>query len=224
MKLKLLFFYSFVLFTSLTQAQRSLSKEEILKEMIKNGDVKNTSGDSAISALYHLKVVNLKAGLEKLRERGVDTFACWVETYPGIVARDSCGAPFVKKAYILWAYGGSFFAKRLINNCEFEETTTAFASELFDYYKQNSRIINQEYVMPLVYSGEIRKDSSFRYEGAIVFHETQYYLYLQSGSVSKLINVAKSFFTDEKSIFYKDNLNAKWFRLFNKAKEVLKSL
>jgi hypothetical protein len=173
-----------------SSAKKNLRKQEILSQ-IKNKDL-----DSAI---------------KNFKSESIDTFIFFKVEPIGIIKKNN--SPNYR-CYLFWQSNGEFFTQ------EFTDKTTSKSilidkSPLMSFFIENNNKLTNDFIMPPIYSAK-KAGTKIEYESAIQFHENNYTVLFEIGKKSNSIQFGQSYFIDEKSLFYLDNISTfsfHWFKI-----------
>ncbi len=186
------------IYTNWTNSNKSITKQEILS-LIKNKDF-----DSAI---------------KNLTRTNIDTFVFFKIASIGAINKNDLPN---YRCYLFWQSNGKFFAQQFTDKM----TSRSFLideSPLMSFFIENNNKLKRDYIMPPIYSAK-REGTKIEYESAIQFHENNYIVFCQLGKKFKSIQFGQSYFKDEKSLFYLDNISTFSFHWFTIAEAEIKIL
>ena len=182
-----------------SDSNKSITKQEILSL------IKNKYFDSAI---------------KNLTRENIDTFVFFKIASIGAIKKNDLPN---YRCYLFWQSNGKFFAQQFTDKM----TSRNFLideSPLMSFFIENNNKLKGDYIMPPIYSAK-RVGTKIEYESAIQFHESNYIVFCQLGKKIKSIQFGQSYFKDEKSLFYLDNISTfsfHWFTIAEAEINILK--
>jgi hypothetical protein len=225
---KILLSFFIIFFFSLTslKAQKILNEQEIFNEWLsQEGVLKISKQQGFIDFINFDTSLNMKiyTALENLHQLQIDTLGFFISAYPGFIAKDSCdkGRNYPVKTFIFWQYKGNYFFKLIRNICDFNPQQSDSISIFFDFYKNNLKQISTEYIMPVIFKGEIDCTGNFTYEYSESFHQPEFFLFCQIGKDFKFLKFTQDDLTNKENIFYEYNINSKSYLWFNKINTIV---
>lgn len=214
------FVTSFLFYFNNLEAQKSLDKKEIFDNWVSAEAVINLSRHDGLSKILRFDTIlnnRIYNELNWLQQLRVDTIGFFISTSPGYSNKDTCmNIPYPSKIYIFWQSKGEYFLKRLSTKCDYGYRRIDTLASIFRYYSENLEQINEEYIMPVIYKGEITSDGKFVYSGSTSFHDPHFTIYCQLKDNVKYLNFSEYSYTNKGSIFYKDNIMSKSYYWFSK--------
>jgi hypothetical protein len=181
-----------------SSVKKTLTKQEILAQ------IKNKDFDSAIN---------------NLKSENIDTFIFFKIASIGTIKKNN--SPNYR-CYLFWQSNGKFFAQEFTDKIT-SKSILIDKSPLMSFFIENNKKLTNDYIMPPIYSAK-KTGSKIEYESGIQFHEKNYTLLFQIGNNSNSIQFGQSYFLDEKSLFYLDNISTASFHLFKIAEAEIKIL
>jgi len=192
------------IYTNWTDSNKSITEKEVLSNTTQQTLSRNKDFDSAI---------------KKLLKENIDTFCFFKIFLIGNLKKNNLSN---YEYYLFWLYNGKFFVQKFTEKMASEKLIID-ESHLINFYIENEERMKQDYIMPPIYSGK-RKGTKIEYESAIQFHEKNYIVFCQLGKKFKSIQLGQSYFKDEKSLFYLDNISTFSFHWFTIAEAEVKLL
>jgi hypothetical protein len=212
-------------------AQTKMSKKQVLK--ILNEEKLSVSGkDSLLSNfIFSDSLLKRKFSFEikKLKDPVIDTFGIFQISFPGFAGgtNDSCNSGiYPSNNYLFWISGNKTFYKILTGRCEFENRESSRLT-FFNYYLKNSKEINSENILPVIFGREISLKNEVVFSVSDTDHEPKYKIYIQTGNNFRFFRFSESDLTNKKSLFYYDNVNSKLYKfvfLFKKEFNIITEL
>lgn len=193
------------IYTNWTNSNKSITEKEILSNATQQTLNKNKDFDSAIKNLTREKI---------------DTFVFFKIVSIGAIKKNDLPN---YKYYLFWQSNGNFFAQQFTDKM----TSRGFLideSPLMSFFIANNNKLTGDYIMPPIYSAK-KVGTKIEYESAIQFHENNYTIFCKLGKKINSIEFGQSYFEDEKSLFYLDNISTfsfHWFKIVEAEVNVLK--
>ena len=192
------------IYTNWTNSNKSITEKEILSNATQQTLSKNKDVDSAI---------------KNLARENIDTFVFLKITPIGTIKKKDLPN---YRCYLFWQSNGKFFAQ------QFTDKMTSLSilidgSPLMSFFIENNDKLKDDYIMPPIYSAK-KVGAKIEYESGIQFHDDNYIIFCQLGKNLKSIQFGQSYFNDEKSLFYLDNISTFSFHLFTIAEAEIKLL
>ena len=214
-----LIIFSFFYFNSL-EAQTALDKKEIFNNWVSTEGVLSLSKHDGLNKFIRFdtslnnRICNT---LDRLQKSKIDTLGFFVSSYPGSISKDTCKLGFYPSdIYIFWQSEGKCYLERLTNKCGYGFKRIDSLAGIFRYYRENLAKINAEYIMPVIYKGEINSKGNFTYSGSINSHEQSFIIFCQLKNNIKFLSFSSDAWTNKENIFYNDNLKSKSYAWFVK--------
>lgn len=212
MKIYIILISSFFLISISASGQRKLTKEEILqyfktthfKKHLSKDSIKLTWSDELnIKIIYHI---------DSLKKSGVDSLIVYSVSYPGYVFRkDSCTSNYGTSAFLITKKHGKVTIEEFKGRC-YSLIYSDKGKELFSFYDIHYSQLNEEIIMPIIYSGQTNDKGGITHTMSNSFHEPKYSLYYDIGASYSSLTFGESDLNDRESLFYNYNLNSAVFR------------
>lgn len=192
------------IYTNWTNSNKSITEKEILSNATQQTLSKNKEFDSTIKNLI---------------KENIDTFVFFKIASIGTIKKNDLPN---YRCYLFWQSNGKFFAQ------QFTDKTTSLSiliddSPLMSFFIENNDKLKDDYIMPPIYSAK-KVGAKIEYESGIQFHDDNYIVFWQLGKKLKSIQFGRSYFKDEKSLFYLDNISTFSFHWFTIAEAEIKTL
>ena len=200
----------FLMCLAYTGYSQVLTKREIRNEWLKSNNP--TTKDSILLRILNKESVykkDLINTIKELKENNVDTLGLFRFFTLGNTKKTYTGGGGL---YLVWQSKDQYYVKRYTNEPVGKKSSLE-RSYFIDFFKQEYNVIRYDYLLPPIYSGK-RVGGAVEYDGQIVMHDKYYTIFCQLGEKFKVIEFGNSYVSDEKSLFYLDNVSAfsyHWF-------------
>ena len=199
--------------------QRTLTKEEIIADWKTSNELKHIQKDSIVVAGNSKVNILVHHILDSLQNEKIDSVIVYSIAYPGYSGKLSCISGYYPiETYIIWKSNNETNFEKLEGECRFQKIKVK-STALFDFYKTNKLVIENDFFMPIIYGGQIIDSNKTRISVSFTNHEPKYSLYYTIGQSYKIFDLTESDLTDKKSLFHFDNLGLatyRWWKLIAK--------
>jgi len=180
-----------------------MTKQEIYTEWVNA----NKWANEAINIQTALKQdsiasENSKVAINDLRRNNIDTFAFIKLVTVGFTKKKD---DTNYEMYLFWLSRGKYFVQ-LFTHTTKSRVLEIPESHFINFYWKNHATIKNDHIIPPIYSGK-RESAEIQYEGRLLIHEKEYTIACQLGNNFKLLRFGQSYFKDEKSLFFLDNIS-----------------
>jgi hypothetical protein len=202
------------------EAQKQLNKTEIFNYWVSSKGVLSLTQEEGLNKFlrFDSNLYNqIKGTLFNLQNLGIDKLGVFAYSKPGMITNDTCEKSiYPTEIYIFYEAQKRGYFKRVTNNCEYQPIRLDSVIIIFEYFEKNFFKIENEYIMPVTYGGEINTKGNFSYKGSTSPHEPQFIIFCKSKEKVKFLNFSSADYKTKESIFFADNLNSQSYVLFSK--------
>jgi hypothetical protein len=219
MKVTVILIPFFLLVSLIASGQRNLTKEEILQDYKTTHFKKHLSKDSIKLTWSDELNTKIIYHIDSLKKAGVDSLIVYSVSYPGYAFRiDSCASKYGTSAYLIWKRQGKVLIEKFKGKC-YSVFDNDKSQDIFTFYDTHHSQLNEEIIMPIIYSGQTSDKNGITYTTSMSFHEPKYSLYYDINTSYNSLTFGESELEDKKSLFYNYNLNLAvfhWWTLITK--------
>ena len=160
----------------------------------------------ASDSLLHDQTVQL---IDSLHLIDIDSIVIYTVSYPGYYSNDSCvSGSYPVTSFVIWMLNTNTYCKKLKGKC-ISNTIKIDSSKIFDFIKNNYSILTREIFMPVIYEAVQKRKNNIKYSMRMIDHEPKYSISYILNNIYENKEFTEIEISDNKSLFYKDNLNLK---------------
>ena len=219
MKVTVILIPFFLLVSLFASGQRNITREEILHNYKTTHFKKQLSKDSIKFIWSDELYTRIIYHIDSLKKSGVDSLIVYSVSYPGYAFKiDSCASKYGTSAYLIWKKQGKVTIEKLKGQC-YSLINNDKSQDIFTFYETHHSQLNEEIIMPIIYSGQTNDKNGITYTVSMSFHEPKYLIYYDINTSYNLLTFGESELEDKKSLFYNYNLDLAafhWWTLITK--------